>query len=55
MAPALSKVRAGPWDQTDILLGEIARGKKIVIDADHQDGRKVGKYNPLKPSFCRCS
>ena len=38
MAPARSKVRAGPWDQTDILLGEIARGKKIVIGADHQGG-----------------
>ena len=33
-------MRASSWDQTDILLGEIARGKKIVIGADHQRGHR---------------
>src|SRR5262249_8151076 len=36
MAPAPGKVRAGSWDQTDILLGEIARGKNIIVGANHQ-------------------
>jgi hypothetical protein len=36
MAPAPGEVRTGSWDQTDILLGEIARGKKIIVGADHQ-------------------
>jgi hypothetical protein len=40
MASARSKVRANSWDQTDILLGEIARGKKIVIGADHPRGHR---------------
>src|ERR1700738_5553674 len=44
MAPAASKVRASSWDQTDILLGEIARGKKIVIGPEHQRGHDAVEF-----------
>src|SRR3984893_16736081 len=40
MAPAASKVRASSWDQTDILLGEIARCKKVVNGPEHQRGHR---------------
>src|SRR5215813_7501096 len=51
MTPASSKVRASSWDQTDIFLGKIAWGKKIVIGTDHQRGyRDAMEFRPTVES-----